>query len=750
MKLRTAMMICTALIMPTAASADPITALLAGLGVLGPGAAAFGGFMFSGISAVAFSIGTFLTTTAIGSLLLNLGLNALLAPKSNAPGIDRARVTTRLNDAPRWQMAGMAAVGGELGIFGEHDSDGHFWFIVAHGDAEICSTPTYIMDGIEVEVATVASAGIEIGDVITDVFCLNSDGDLYEGSGGQLPTFRVWTTSPTAASPYGTLPTEFTDTFTNLPADFLLAGVCYTVVRCRWPNLKHYSTAYRWRGGFGLGEPSVAIVANFNRMYDPRNVAHDINDPTTWTASDGNPAIIWAWFRTAPYGRARPMSEINWDRVADEADKCDEIVLDRTATPIPRYRCGVAFPDNKPRHECEAEILLTFDGFVAYDDEGKAYPVAGVYEAPTLTFSADRDILSAQTQIIDDGETALDGLIVNYISPLHGYTKQPSAPWVNSLYYDGSAEPNYQSLDILGCQDHNQAVRLAKAIGLRSVSLKKAALQTGVKGILANGQRTIDLAYDANFTGDFEIVSPVEEDPSGIACSFAVVPMQTDRFDLGVGEEGEPPQQSPILDIDKSLAVATGVIISAVSVAISSGAAVRLEAVFDAPTKADRFYRFRYAKTGETVYQYFTVDMDFLIGYSAITQDGQSYDVSWQTVTAGGRATEWTAVYTIVATADPTAPPALVAFAAADGVGQSVVSFTTDNSVHQAKILIYRNTVATFGTATLISTVVAGANIASSITNTGLSAGTYYFWAVPTNGSNITGPTSGPDTAVIT
>lgn len=749
MKLRTSLIIFTALVMPAAAAADPITGLLAGLGLLGPGAA-FGGAFLSGGFGIGFAVGTFLTTTAVGSLLLNLGLNALLAPKSNAPSMERARVNTRLNDAPRWQLAGKVIAGGELGIFGEHDSDGNFWFIVAHGDAELCSTPTYILDGIEVEVATSVSAYTEIGDVITDVFCLNGDGDLYEGSGNRLPTFRVWTTSPTAASPYGTLPALFLAQFPLIPADFLLSGVCYTVVRCRWPNLKHYSTTYRWRGGFGLGEPSLAIVANFNRMYDPRNVAHDIDDPTTWTAGDGNPAILWAWFRTAPYGRARPMSEINWDRVAEEADKCDQIVFDRSGNPIPRYRCGVSFPDNKPRHECEAEILLTFDGFVAYDDEGKAYPVAGVYEAPTLSFTAERDILSAQTQIIDDGETALDGVIVNYTSPLHGYTKQSAAPWVNTLYYDGSAEPNYQSIDILGCQDHNQAVRLAKSIGLRSVALKKAALQTGVKGILANGQRTIDLAYDANFAGDFEIVSPVEEDPSGLACSFAVVPMQTDRFDLGVGEEGEPPQQAPVLDIDRDLAVATGVVISAVSIAVSSGSAVRLEAEFDEPTKADRFYRFRYAKTGETVYQYFTVDMDFLIAYSAITEDGQAYDVSWQTVTAGGRATEWSTPYTITATADPTAPPALVVFSAADGVGQSVVSFTTANSVHQAKVRIYRNTTTTFGTAALISTVIAGANVASSITNTGLSAGTYYFWAVPTNGSNVGGPTSGPSTAIIT
>lgn len=648
MKLRTAMMICTALILPTAAGADPITGLLAGLGFLGPGAAAFGGFLSGGFG-VGFAVGSFLATTAVGSLLLNIGVSALLAPKVKTPSIDAARVNTRLPDAPRWQLAGTVAAGGEMGPFAEYDSDGHFWFIVAHGDAELCGDPVYILDGIEV-VLSDGTDGFTAGDVLTDAFCLNDDNDQYTGSGTKVPTFRLYPITPSVGSVYGALPAAFTAAFTNLPADFYLAGVCFTIVRGRALKLKHYSKAYRWRGGFGLGEPAVSIVGNFNRMYDPREVGHDINDPDTWTASDGNPAIIWAWWRTAPYGRARPMAEINWDEVSAAADQCDATVLDGSGNPIPRYRGGFAFPDNKPRHECEAEILATMDGFVAYDDVGKAYPVVGVYVAPTLEFNATRDILTAQTQIIDDGETALDGVIVNYISPDHAYTKQPCAPWMNDAYYDGVAEPNYLTVDILGCQNHNQAVRHAKALGRKVGATKRAGLQTTLKGILAKGERGIVLDYDANFTGNFRIVSPVEEDPSGMACGFTVVPMQSDDHDLNPGEEGDPPAPTPILDIDNSLEVAAGVVIEAAAVAMSVGTiGIRLEATFDAPARVDRTFIFRYAPTGTTVYEYFLTDMDQLIAYSAIVIEGQAYDISWQTTTAGGLATDWSAITTITA-----------------------------------------------------------------------------------------------------
>lgn len=743
MKLRTALLLFTTLALPTEAMSAPVLAFVGGLTGAG-----FAGAV-GGLASSAWLAGSWLAGSGIIGLAANLAISALLSPRSKAPDTDAARVTTKFATEPRWQLAGRVAVGGYAGAFGEYDSFGSFWFIVVHGDAELTGQPQYMLDNIHVDLSD-GTDGHLIGDVVTDAFCLTPKGKQYEGSGTRIPVYRIFTVSPNAASAYGPKPSEFTASFPSLPANFLLAGLCYSIVLCRAQNMTDgsYQTAYRWRGAFGLGEPSVNIVGNFNRMYDPRNGAHNINDSTTWTATDGNAAIIAAWFKTAPYGDNEPMASVNWAKVADAANHCDRVVLDRSGNPIPIYRCGVAFPDNKPRFECMNDILATFDAFSAYDDQGRWYPVAGVYEAPTLTFTAERDILSAQTQIINDGEAALDGVIVEYISPDHNYTKQPSAPWVNQEYYDGVSEPNFMTVPILGVQNHHQAVTLAKAIGLRAAPTRRAAIQVGVKGLLAANKRTIDLAYDASFAGVYEIVSPVQGDG---AFSFAVVPIAPDRWDLGVGEEGEPPPPAPVLDIDTSLEAATGVIISVVSVATSGGAAVRLDATFAAPTRADRSFVFRYTKTGETVYQYFITDMDSLRAYSAIVEDGQSYDVSWQTVTAGGRATDWTAPYSIVTTADTVAPPALVAFAAADGVGQSVVSFTTANSTHQNKLVIYRGVTTVFNDAVQVGPViVAGANVSNSITNTGLSVGTYYFWAIPQNGSGVAGPTSGPDTAVIT
>ena len=663
--LKKLLMISTALVMPTTAYAAPVTAFFAGLGFAGGTTAAVASALFPG----AFAVGQFLTGT-LGSILLNVGVSALITALSRpkAPSIEAARVNTRLPDATRWQAGGKTLVGGEAGVFGEYDADGNFWYIVTHADGEIVGTPQYYFDGIPVDLDV-------DGYVTTDEFCTTDSYAKYEGTGNKKLIWRIFTITPDASNLYGALPADFTTAFPSLPADFYLAGVAYSLIRCEAVPLQHYNKVYRFRGPFGLSEPAVTVYANFNRMYDPRDVGHDINDPDTWTASDGNPAIIWAWFRTNPRGRNRPMSEVDWAQVALEADKCDALVLDYDSNSIPIYRCGVAFPDNKPRHQCEREILSTFDAIVVYSDDGRAWPSGGFYQAPTIEMTKKRDIFSAQTEVVDDGESAVDGVVVNYLSQDHDFTKQQSALWKNPNYYDGVSEPNFVTIDILGVQNHNQAFRLAKANGLRLAATKRAALGTTIKGLLLKDQRNFTLDWDAQFSGDFEIVSPVQTDASGQACSFGVVPMQSTRWTLGPGEEEEPPQPSPELNIDDGLAFATNVVVTLKNFSFSRGEGVRFEATFDLPSRADRFYKFRYAPTGTTDWQYFSVDMDDGFAFSAILSDGAVYDIQWQTSSAN-REGSWLAdqgggetVLTLTAVANQTAPGDLVSFDAADGAG---------------------------------------------------------------------------------
>lgn len=717
------------LLMPTAAQAAPLTAFF---GTLGIGA---------GLAGVLTNLTVSIALNAIGSALLR-------RRGGQSQSVADARVNVRLENAERWQAGGTAALGGSVGTFCEHDDDGNLWYIVAHADAELTGDPSYLLDDIPVTLSD-GSGGFTAGDVLTDEFCLTDKGAQYEGTGTRVPIFRLYTVTPDATNAYGALPAAFTAAFPNafgVGDDlefFRLAGVCFTIVRCAAVKPEYRYTAYHWRGALGLGEPSVVLIGNFNRMYDPREVTHDIDDPTTWTASDGNAAIVAAWFRTSTYGRNRPMSEVAWDQVAIEADICDQTVLDRSGAPVPLYRVGYAFPDSKPRWECEQEILAAADAIPCYDDNGKWYPKVGYYTAPTLEITAERDILSVQTEITDDGETPVDGVVVYYLEPSLNYTRQPCAPWQNPDWYSASAIPNYHTEEILTCQNHNQAVRLAKAIGLRIGATRRASLVTTVKGVLASNERAIDLALDATFTGAHEIVSPVEQDPSGMACGFSVVPLPSDKWTLGVGEEGEPPVATPDVGLTDPLLAPSGVVLTTADGII--------KATFTAPARDDRNFRFRYRiASSSDGYQYFSVNMDDLEAHSGPVTNGTTYEVSYQARTDAGRETAWSSVTNVTVQANPTAPSALVSGSAAGGVGAATVSFVTANDANQYAVAIYRGATNVFGSASLVHTVYAGPNVNSYDTESSLAAGTWYYWAVPQNNSGIAGTASGPHSVTVT
>ncbi|SDI95672.1 hypothetical protein [Salipiger marinus] len=863
----------TAIITPTLAAADPVSAFIAGFtGSGAAGVAAATASAIGGLTAVGYALGAFLGQNILGTLLLNVGIAYLLRPdQPEPPRIEQAQVNTRIAQAERYQLGGRVKIGGAAGAFAEYDSGGNFWYVVIHGDAELVGEPQYYLDGIPVELqqydqrigtavdqvfttnlvlsGMLASTSREDGDrvlltgqtdarengtyeldatgltdgsgtpffslsrasdmasgasvergllipppsafggfggglsagrwelttdvvvgtddvefvltdpwsdalragsVITDEFCWNDDAEIWDNNGEKRLAYHVFTVSPTADQPYGDLPEWFTESFPALPEDFFLAGVCYSIVRCASIRQPALSRMRRFRGPIGIGEPAVQLVANFSRVPDPRVEGVDVSDPSTWLPGDGNPAILWAWWRLNRWGRAQDHTLINWDMVAAAADDCDDILTDRNGDTVPRYRAGVAIPDTQTRHEGEQEILKAMDAFVAYDDQGRAYPVPGKYRAPTLSLTAARDIFTAATQGVDDGEQPMDGVVVNYLSPDHSYTKQPCAPWQNPDFYDPAREPNFLIVDVLACQSHNQAVRLAKAIGGREQARFRAALGTTVKGILAKRERAIDLTYDAVFDGPHEIVGPVEEGADGAACTMAVVPLAPDRWTLNAGEEGAPPAPTPELEIDDGLPDATGVVLTSQAIQTDSGQAVRMRAVFDAPARDDLFFRFRYAPTGTFAHEYFTVDMDELQAYSALVADGTTYDVQWKTVTSSGsKGTEWSDIETITVTANATPPAALVSASATGGTGEADLAWTAANDGNMRAVEIRRGLTTTYADATLVGTVITPANANGTLTEAGLAPGTVYYWLTPINGSGIPGTASGPITTTI-
>jgi hypothetical protein len=96
----------------------------------------------------------------------------------------------------------------------------------------------------------------------------------------------------------------------------------------------------------------------------------------------------------------------------------------------------------------------------------------------------------------------------------------------------------------------------------------------------------------------------------------------------------------------------------------------------------------------------------------------------------------------------PTAPAEISNLVATPGAGQVAFTYDAPDVASFVKARFYRNTVNDQGTATLVREEYGLPNAPDAWTNTGLSAGTYYYWITTVNSSNVesSGVASGAQT----
>lgn len=567
---------------------------------------------------------------AIGAVVIATGvtlLQAVLVNRPQASSIEAGKVNVRIPEPPRWLAAGIARQGGGV-LFAEFDGAGNLWYLVVHSDSILTERIQYYLDDI---VVTVDGAG----NVLNKEFRLNSKKEPVTVDGQGEAYVQIWTTTYSENDPVPARIAAFDAAFSSKwTADHKLAGTTFSVIKMRALKIEDRYKIYKWRGPLGLGEPSVGLVGKWTNAFDPRDDTQTNGSPATYKFTR-NPVLLWAWFRTHRYGRNKSRDSVNWERVAQQAAICDQTVTGITGTHI-RYQCGISIPDNKERVMAEQEILLTMDAQLVFDDDGKCWPRVGYWADPTLYLSRNRDIVAMESVEAQNGESETQGVIVRYIDPEANYTAQPSAPWYNPLYYQEGQSNTFLTVDILACQDHNQAMRLAKAIGMRSQSSHKILPTMGLRGLKARQERICNLSYDNTFAGDYEIVTPVEVDPTGIFCGAGMVPVDPTRWTLLPGEE----KPKPVI-ADYEAGAPAPVEPEGIDVVFTNN---RIEAIFPPSEREDIVYEFQYILTnqiGVTSWLDMMVQMDDGVAYSPPLPEGGEYSVQYRAISPGGRTSAW-------------------------------------------------------------------------------------------------------------
>lgn len=142
------------------------------------------------------------------------------------------------------------------------------------------------------------------------------------------------------------------------------------------------------------------------------------------------------------------------------------------------------------------------------------------------------------------------------------------------------------------------------------------------------------------------------------------------------------------------------------------------------------------------------VDSDARTARSGAVDSGAEYEVRVRALTITGRASAWTSdTLTPTASSSLGAPTDLDADGAA---GAAAITFRMPTGPTLAYARLYRATSADFGTAVQVGgNIIGGLGQVMEIDDTGLSAGTKYYWARAFEAGGGSSPLAGPATAMV-
>lgn len=182
--------------------------------------------------------------------------------------------------------------------------------------------------------------------------------------------------------------------------------------------------AERWPGV----PPLVQVDAKWSEIYDPRNVAHDINDPSTWEPSDNQGLILLDVLLNNP---VRSYQVLNLDMESYEwaADVADEDVALKAGGTEKRYR---------------AAGTVVFSEGVELEDMLDPILIAG---ASRMTRSAGKlSVIPATTRATVDTITeAIDNIKVDWLRPSKELPTRILGNYVNvDRGYENADLPYYE------------------------------------------------------------------------------------------------------------------------------------------------------------------------------------------------------------------------------------------------------------------------------------------------------------------
>jgi hypothetical protein len=429
---------------------------------------------------------------------------------------------------------------------------------------------------------------------------------------------------------------------------------------------------------------------------------------------------------------------------------CDEVVSLKGGGATARYRIYDTYSFAERPADVIERMLAACDGqLIPTQNHGLALFV-GKWSEPTVTID-DRAILSYED--IGRGRDVLSTANVikaTFLDPANDYQATDADPWEDTADIVARGE-FVADVAMTNVPTHSQARRLMKLMAARANPNWVGTLTCNALGLAALGERFIRVEIDElGISETFEVVDQpqfIVGDGSvlqGVKISVASLSSAAYAWDAAE-EEGEGPIVGTVSASDNAIAVPTGLTLSNVQIATGGGVAGAVEAEWDALSPDWLRAEVRFRQTFTTTWASLLADVADTSITTGVLEDGQDYEFQIRGVSSStSRTSEWSGSVTITVIADPVAPAVPTGLSVTGGAGEATVNLTAPGSANFSRAVIYRAASASFVTATVAGSVYGAPNASLSFTDTGLAAGTWFYWATAANGSAIESAEVGP------
>lgn len=557
---------------------------------------------------------------------------------------------------------------------------------------------------------------------------------LPDGRYGDDTTRLWWTDGRTPGTVISLIVSELAGIWSN---NHRGDGVCMLYVRCASVKSKNFLKRYP------NGAPTPSIAAQWQKCPDPW--AEDPTDQSAWTWTE-NPIRHLMHYKMVREGldfasKIAPTIEY-WQAASDV---CDDAVALKAGGTEARYRSCVTHKHTDKHADVTNAILSCCDGWIAPRADGALVVYAGKYYTPTVSIGPEHIIAYEWKGVGVDDDTAINELLCSYISKAHDYSSVEADAWRDEDNITERGQVLSSTLE-LPVPSHGQIRRLAKRKIAKINALYRGTVSTNIKGKIARGERFINLnlteAGTTFINGPVEIIAIRRNMATGgVEFDWVAADPNIDAWNAAT-EEGEP---AAVGDRVALAPLDTPTITDADPEFSGDGSAAQIVVDVDAPDREDLTWYARWKLASSSVWNeqtYSDIDgsasVTLVVGLVPLNS---SIDVAVAYQVGDGRVSDWSATETVDTSTAGLAPGQVTEVAiSSPATGQATIAWREPTTTNYYATKLFRNTSNSFGTATQVGADMLGSLGESQVyDDTGLSAGTYYYWLQTVSVSAVEG-----------